>query len=352
MIRTIHGFAFLMVLTGVVSAWGLMLVGLNYQLDKRQLLIREEELSRAAASLALLAAKDDRTRGGRGPAGVWVRDMAKLWPYRVSLLNEDGRYEADSRLTSLDRGEESYQTPSEVSGAFADGSAHSRRFSYFLGQEYLYAAARVDYENAPPKVLRMGVSIDDLNQQRRQLLKFYFPVAGVGLALAMLVGWFGTRRLARDYQVINQAAQDLASGDLSHRLALSRLPSELGQTGQALNQLADSLSGQLALAEERQHHLLAVLEAMDEGVLVLDEQGLVTQTNRRLEEMLRLPAVQPGLPLALNIRRPELVADFEAIRRGQQPPPRLIHDHGPPERFIEVRFSPIQGGGWWPSSTT
>ncbi len=344
--HTIRGFIFAVVVVALALALGLMAVVLNGRLRTHLAEAKQAELTRVAADLARLAAREYDPHAGRTQVDAWTKDMGELGGYRVSLIAPDGRLDGDSHLPERELdGVEPHHLRPEVRAAFETGRGQSRRFSATLGREYLYAAARVEYENAPPKVLRVGLPLESLDRAREDLLASYGLVALMGLALALIVVWAGTRRLGRDFRELTETARSLAAGDLGRRPGRRLPPNELGRIGAALNRLADSLTGQSAKTEEHLRHLLTVLEAMDEGVLVLDEGGAVTQANRRLAELLRLPATPAGGPPGLSLRRPELREDFDRIRRGEKPPPRLIHDHGPPETFVEARFSPIQGGG-------
>ncbi len=347
--RTVRGFLFLVVGAALVLALGVMGLILNDQLARHLLAEKEGELARVAADLARLAVKDydpeAETEVQSPPAfprrmDAWAKDMGELGGYRVSLIDADGRLYGDSLVPeeSLKDAEPHGLRP-EVRAAFLTGRGRSRRLSGTLGREYLYAAVRVDYAAAPPRVLRVGVALDSLDRVRHRILGAYGLVALLGLGLGLLATWAGTRRLTGSIREIAGAARDLAAGELGRRVR-GQPANELGDIGRALNLLAERLSGQLRLAEANLNHLLAVLEAMDEGVLVLDETGEPLRANRQLLALLGLGELR-----AESLRRSELAEDLETIRRGEQPAPRMIHDHGPPERFLEARFSPVAGPG-------
>ncbi len=111
-------------------------------------------------------------------------------------------------------------------------------------------------------------------------------MAALGAAFALAAGlssaiaWWLTRPLAD----MTAFAQRLATGGLDHRIPTSS-QDEVGQLGRILNQITDQLQAKIHEVSEDRAQLLAMLTAMAEGVLVLDSDGRILQTNPALERM-------------------------------------------------------------------
>ncbi|UQZ90325.1 hypothetical protein C4J81_14375 [Deltaproteobacteria bacterium Smac51] len=328
------------VAAAMLAALVFMGLVLNSQLKNHLALEKKTELAQAADNLSRLAARDYDARADRARMDDWAKEMGELGKYRVSLIDEEGRLYADSLVPNkeLDGTDDHGRRP-EVAQAFKEGRGESLRFSTTIGQQYLYAASLVNYQGAP-RVLRVGTSLASLDAVRYGFLKFYALTALAGLALALAAVWAGSRRLAASFRNIVETAREMAEGRLDRR-ADRRAPGELGQVARAINHLADKLSRQLAETEENLNQLMAVLESMSDGVMVMDGEGRIVRTNRRSEEMLGLYPSGPGRVDAL--RYPELAADCEEVLAGKAAPPRLLHQLGPPERYIEARFSRVGG---------
>ena len=328
------------VVSALVLALAVMGLILNTQVKTHLLAEKKAELTRVADDLARLAARDYDPDADRARLNAWAREMGELGHYRISLIDADGRLYGDSLVPDRELdGADNHGRRPEVAAAFETGRGRSLRFSTTLGRDYLYAASRLEY-SGEPRVLRVGTSIAAINQARHDLLRAYALVAGLGLALALGAVWLGSRGLARSFQDIVGAAASMAGGDLCRR-ARTEAPGELGQVARAINHLADNLSRQLDQTEKGLNQLLAVLEAMSDGVMVADDTGRIIRANRRAGEMLSLNEREPGR--VAGLRYPELAEDFEKVRSGLGAPPRLLHQVGPPERFIEARFSQVGG---------
>lgn len=330
-VRTLLSF---IVAASMLSALVCMGLILNSTLKKHMLSEKRAELFKVSNDLALLAAKDYMPGINRAEMDSWAKEMGELGRYRISLIDGNGNLYGDSLVPNqkLD-GTDNHGLRPEVAEALKSGHGRSLRFSTTTGREYLYAASKVDY-NGAPIVLRVGAPLSSLNQVRYSLLRIYSAAAIGVLLLALALVWFGTRRLSRSFADIVSTACTMAEGNLDKR-AGRRAPAELGQVASAINHLAESLTMQLSGTETSLNRLSAVLESMSDGIIVVDAQGLVIRHNRRSEEFLGRVT---GKKIT-ELRYPELAVDFEKVRSGAAPPPRLIHSVGPPEKFIEVRFS-------------
>lgn len=340
----LRGFLFAVVSLSLVTALGLMGLALNMWLKDRLLAEKEAELLKAALALSRLAAENCPPGASRAEIDAWATRMGQLGNYRVSLINQDGQLYGDSLVAERDLdSQENHANRPEVIAAFHQGWGRGLRFSSTLAEPYVYAAARIDYENAPPKVLRVAATLESLRQARLELMSVYVPVVALGLALALFLVWLLTRRLSLNFSQIVQSADRMAGGDL--KCGILRPPKgELGRIAQALNRLAENLSAQMARTEKNLAHLEAVLEAMDEGVVAIDGNKRVSRVNRRAVELLGLNRAEGSL-VGECLRQPHLSEDLAALAAGSKPQARMLHRPGPPELFLELKLSPVPYDG-------
>ena len=80
---------------------------------------------------------------------------------------------------------------------------------------------------------------------------------------------------------IAQASQKLAAGDLQQRLPISG-DEEIAALGNSLNAMAEHLSARMYELTEGKQRLEMIVGAMSEGVMVLDNAGRITLTNKAL----------------------------------------------------------------------
>jgi two-component system phosphate regulon sensor histidine kinase PhoR len=168
------------------------------------------------------------------------------------------------------------------------------------------SAARVDLHESPPRLfaavpLPLGADGHVL-QIVRALPEVEAATIGVqrilgrGLVLALLVvalvTFGGPRLVARDVGEVTQTAQRMSKGDLSVRVQLDGGP--YSALGRALDQLAENLSGTVTQLRDERDLLGRILESMEEGVLVLDDQRRIVLLNRALSSMLLVHPLTTG----------------------------------------------------------
>jgi two-component system phosphate regulon sensor histidine kinase PhoR len=111
---------------------------------------------------------------------------------------------------------------------------------------------------------------------------------------------------------------------------------ELERHGDALS---NRQSGMLSDLRRERDLLGSILDAMQEGVLLLDERSRIVLVNPSLRSALLLPAEVVGLTLSAALNRPELCELADRVRAGDEAPPiELLVGELKPRRF-EVRTS-------------
>jgi two-component system phosphate regulon sensor histidine kinase PhoR len=171
-------------------------------------------------------------------------------------------------------------------------------------------------------------------------------VALVALAVAPALALLDQRRLARSTRALVVTAQAMAAGDLRPR-APTPGGGDLGQLGRALDGLGEQLAAQLAQLRGERDRLNAIVEAMAEGVLVLDARRRVVLANPAARRILTLPeSGQHGPsepPDLLDLQRlPALHAIAERALQGGRQSEELVLQDG---RQALVQTAPLEGTG-------
>ncbi len=109
-------------------------------------------------------------------------------------------------------------------------------------------------------------------------------------------------------------ARQLAAGNLAARIRVRR-EDELGELTRIINQSADELQRRLAEIARDRGRTDAILSAMDDGVLAVDHQGIVTLANPSLTRALAL-ASPLGRHYLETIRQPEVGALVEDVLKS------------------------------------
>ena len=98
--------------------------------------------------------------------------------------------------------------------------------------------------------------------------------------LAALIAW----RIVIPILQLTQAAQEMSSGNLSRRMIPST-KDEVGQLTEAFNSMAVQLAEQIGILDAERGKLVSVLHKMNDGVLIVDKEGIVRLINPAAERM-------------------------------------------------------------------
>ena len=299
------------------------------RLRERLILEKTDELARDAQLVA-----SSWTRGV--DADSLAHHAGEALGYRVTIIDSTGVVVGDAEFDPEARHRlQNHSTRPEVMAARDSGTGSALRHSVSAGDDELYVAVR-----HPLGFVRVSLTISRLEAvvsgARRDVLTSGLVVL-VGL---LVIAWLFARTVSRPIVELRDVARSIAAGDLSRRPALSA-PGEVGDLATALHRMAEQLSSRLAAMQADELLMTAVLESLEEGVLALDERGMVVRANQRARTLLDLGAALP-FPRELLPREHELRTAVEAALAGEATPPTetLLHD-----RTIAVAARPLATRG-------
>jgi two-component system, OmpR family, phosphate regulon sensor histidine kinase PhoR len=256
--------------------------------------------------------------------------------HRVTLIDPEGRVVGDSEfdgpaLAAL----ESHRTRPEVARALTDGVASARRRSPSAGDEELYVAVR-----AARGVARVSVTTRDVDDLFARARRDVLVAGGMAMVVALALAALFSREVSRPVAELRDVAQSLAAGDLSRRPALSA-PGEVGDLATAVRGLAEQLEARLAALQAEKELTAAVIDALTEGVVAVDQQQHVVRANAVARRLLRLRESVP-FPVDHLPWDAELRAALGAALRGAPSPSHEVELYG---RVLAVTARPLAGGG-------
>ena len=145
----------------------------------------------------------------------------------------------------------------------------------------------------------------------------------IALAAAVPAAAWVSGRISARLKRIGDFARRMADGDLKARIAQVGAD-ELPAMEAALNQSAEQLGQSFAEIENRRMELAAMLDSMQEAVVAITSEGLVSWSNAVMRRIAGTQ-IRAGRPLALSVRDPEVLACARAAleRRPGQPEVRF-----------------------------
>jgi two-component system, OmpR family, phosphate regulon sensor histidine kinase PhoR len=258
---------------------------------------------------------------------------ARLAGVRVTLLDADGNLRADSEVASANLyGIENHAQREEVIAAAAGGVGHATRTSHTVARMLRYVAVpapgggvvRVSDDFADPEA---AIAL------ARSHALGVIAIAAVGaLVLLHAYAWLFHRRPLAD---VRRLAAALAAGRLDARAPRSS-DRDLAQIARSIEQLGSQLRSRLREVTRDEAQLGAVLEAMVEGVLVVDTRNTILLANSRLRELFDVHGEIAGRPLLESVRNADLDAILAESAATDETVARSIALPGANHRTLQV----------------
>ena len=136
-----------------------------------------------------------------------------------------------------------------------------------------------------------------------------FDVVGTILAgiLAIIAVIFLSLRITRQFSDLTEGVIRATSINRSHRLDPTG-PAELNRLARAVNRLVDRVADDIAEDTAERIRLSSILDSMREGVVVVDDQGIIESANPAAGEMLdSVGKVEPGMQLTSLTNHPDVI---------------------------------------------
>jgi two-component system phosphate regulon sensor histidine kinase PhoR len=257
----------------------------------------------------------------------------------VTFIARDGSVVGDSDVTT-DRLRivENHGDRPEVVQARDHGIGTARRRSTTVGDELLYAAARVANPDAQVAYVRLAMPLTEVAEQGAEVRRIGFIAGAVALGAALLVAWAASAFLSGRVRAIAEVAERYAAGDLS-RPARDYGTDEIGTVARALDGSVREIGRRATELRQDRARMEAILSGMVEGVVVVNEHGRLQLVNAAARRMLRLQEAPDGRHYMEIVRHPDIAAQLGGALHGATPAGLELTLH--PDVVIVARTAPV-----------
>ncbi|HLK90828.1 MAG TPA: ATP-binding protein [Polyangia bacterium] len=264
---------------------------------------------------------------------------------RVTFISADGVVLGDSQvpLEGLAQVENHRYRP-EVAAALAGGALSSTRNSATVHEQLMYAAVPLSLPDGSRGAARLAVPLDEVDAAVRKLRQILWAALVVALLVAVVLSSAAAQMLSRALSRIIEAARRMAAGDLEVRTRPSGTD-EIAELGRALDAMAGNLASTLTALRSERDLLGVILESMQEGVLVLDQESRMLLVNPALRATFSLREDAEGRAALELIRNAELQSILERAGKGAGAVTGEIEITGPKPRRLLVHAAPLPPAG-------
>lgn len=211
---------------------------------------------------------------------------------RVTMVAVDGTVWADSEAEPETMA--SHGDRPEIKQALSGGWGHAERRSETLKCDMKYVAVRVDNaEGVALGTVRVAMPVRGITAQTSTMTRLIWQTAAVGLGAACLIALGLAYVWSSPIQRITETARSLSRGDLSARTEVHG-GDEIAQMARSLNQMRESIAGQLSTIERQRKNLEYLIRSLTEGVIVAGSSGRIVLMNEAACRLLgTMPSGEP-----------------------------------------------------------
>ncbi|MDO9328681.1 MAG: KinB sensor domain-containing domain [Pseudomonas sp.] len=197
-------------------------------------------------------------------------------------------------------------------------------------------------------------SLDNINDIERQARERALLIAGllglIGLAV-LIIGFVTAHAIARRFgapiEALVQAADDIGQGNFEVTLPVSSAE-EMNQLTKRFGIMAEALREHQAMNIDEllagQQRLQAVLDSIDDGLLMIDREGYLEHLNPVAQRQLGWDTDRLGQGLGTALDRPELDEQLQLVLRGgtlERAPEDLSIEVDGESRLLTYSLTPV-----------
>ncbi|MFV0422986.1 ATP-binding protein [Oleidesulfovibrio sp.] len=252
----------------------------------REDVITESKLrARNGLEMAVWLMEDRAPFASRKAMNDWAQKFGQRTGMRLTFI-EKGKVMADSDVPFAEIADmDDHGRRPEVLAAIKGGEGMEIRYSTTLGKDLIYMARPIKWPDAGlDGVVRIALPASIVNERLAGLKEGMGAVFLIALFASMLLGYFVTRSLARSIEGVASIAQAIGQGEY-HRRIREYPGSELRPLVDAINDMATNIQSQMQVLTDQKGRLEAILNAITDGVMVLNEEGRIQSVNAALTEM-------------------------------------------------------------------
>jgi two-component system, OmpR family, phosphate regulon sensor histidine kinase PhoR len=223
-----------------------------------------------------LAVLEQEQPGENAAIAERVNQYAKSLNVRVTVIDPQGVVIAETQTIASEM--ENHLNRPEIQSALKNQVTTEIRFSKTLQTEMLYAAAPMKINNETVGVVRLAVSLNNIQRRESTILQTVLIATTIAALLTILLAVLVSIYTIYPLKQLTDTAQRVANGDLAQITTTFRRD-EIGQLQQAVKNMAFQLKEQIDELSTERTKLEIILANMTDGIIIVDQSGTVQLIN-------------------------------------------------------------------------
>ena len=268
----------------LVILFSMLIVGLMVQRQIEQASLKDIRNNLSSQAFILQQSFADMDTQSQNEIQQMVQQIGDRIATRVTLLTRDGVVMADSefRFDEMDN----HLSRPEIISATQSRVGESRRYSTTLQKPMLYVAIKAMDSHSNLGFIRTALSTERIDEEINYLRKVIIIAASLTTLIALFIGYWLAMSFARPLRHMTIIANNYAQGRYQLRIPSDRRD-EIGELARSLNKMADISAQRFNIIKTERDQLSTILKSMNEGVITVNDKGLITHVNRAACRILR-----------------------------------------------------------------
>ncbi|WP_320130170.1 ATP-binding protein [uncultured Sphaerochaeta sp.] len=207
-----------------------------------------------------------------------LKIYATAFSLRITIIKDDGVVIFDNYIDPKNLDNHLYRQ--EVKDAFANGTGTAIRSSANAKQQFLYVTILTDSN----QVIRVSRELSVVKTWTNEFLSELSLIFLFLLIISSLVVIFIINQSTKALEILTNTASEYSKGNLFHHSTVVG-PREYTILSEALNGMAVKLQQQFMQLESESFTYLAIFNAMEEGIVLIDRNLRIRISNNAFDRM-------------------------------------------------------------------
>lgn len=189
--------------------------------------------------------------------------------------------------------------------------------------DILAVSVPLNMENRETGTVILYQTLEELSATTKETTKYILYAAVIAIFLTTIFAFFLSTRITNPLRQMKKAADSFSRGDFSTEIPI-RSSDEIGDLADTFNHMARQLDDVIHALSREKEQLFSVLRSMVDGVITVDNSGIINIANPPAEEMLKALNFEhsglewSGAESVIGLKLPEPLASFSRAVMEQE----------------------------------
>ncbi|MGW8143097.1 MAG: ATP-binding protein [Anaerolineales bacterium] len=292
-------------------------VYLAYSFQQQSLEELGEKIAVDAALLAdFLSSYDGEFDISNNELDALAKTWAKILDARITIIAPDGVVVGESQADRFSM--DNHLNRPEVQQALAEGMGRSVRYSRTEGKEFMYTAVPVYVNNQIRSFVRIAITTEQIQSETALFIRPIILITIIALVLAIIFAMIIAEYLSRPVRQLTRAVQEVTLEDLE-LAPIMFSQDELEQLANAFEAVVTEVKNQVRTLEAEQMKLEAVLQQLTDGVVIVDNAGIIQMINPAAQRIFNIEGIDAlGQSLAIVSRHHDIINLWKTTQKSNK----------------------------------